>query len=57
MSTSTTEGMRRSGRYTHAKAILGPEMCARLAKTRVLLVGAGGIGCELRELSNLTLFA
>lgn len=46
-------GIRGSGRYTHAKAILGPEMCARLAKTRVLLVGAGGIGCEL--LKNVVL--
>ena len=49
MSTSAAGDMRRSGRYIHANAILGPEMCARLAKTKVLLVGAGGIGCELRE--------
>jgi len=35
------------GRGTHAKAILGPELYSKLAETRVLLVGAGGIGCEL----------
>jgi ubiquitin-like 1-activating enzyme E1 B len=37
------------GRTTHAEAILGRELCARLPQTKVLLVGAGGIGCELRE--------
>ncbi|KAG6333441.1 hypothetical protein ID866_5643 [Astraeus odoratus] len=47
MSTSSTQSHRRRGRYAHAEAILGPELCARLAQTRVLLVGAGGIGCEL----------
>jgi ubiquitin-like 1-activating enzyme E1 B len=36
-------------RSAHAKAILGPELHAQLANTRVLLVGAGGIGCELRK--------
>lgn len=36
-------------RSTHAAAILGPELYSRLPNTRVLLVGAGGIGCELRE--------
>lgn len=36
------------GRSLHAKAILGPELYGRLAETKVLLVGAGGIGCELR---------
>ena len=36
-------------RSTHARAILGPELYARLANTNVLLVGAGGIGCELRK--------
>jgi ubiquitin-like 1-activating enzyme E1 B len=35
-------------RSAHAKAILGPELHAQLANTTVLLVGAGGIGCELR---------
>lgn len=36
-------------RTTHAEAILGPELYKRLADTKVLLVGAGGIGCELCE--------
>jgi ubiquitin-like 1-activating enzyme E1 B len=36
-------------RGTHAAAILGPELYSRLPNTRVLLVGAGGIGCELCE--------
>ncbi|KZT02787.1 uncharacterized protein LAESUDRAFT_729747 [Laetiporus sulphureus 93-53] len=40
-------------RGAHARAILGPEMYDRLSKTRVLLVGAGGIGCEL--LKNIVL--
>ena len=35
------------GRTAHAEAILGRELCARLPQTKVLLVGAGGIGCEL----------
>ena len=34
-------------RGTHVAAILGPELYSRLPNTRVLLVGAGGIGCEL----------
>jgi hypothetical protein len=40
-----------TGRTAHAEAILGGELCARLPQTKVLLVGAGGIGCELRESS------
>ena len=39
------------GRINHAKAILGPELHFQLANTSVLLVGAGGIGCELRGLA------
>ncbi|CCM03477.1 uncharacterized protein FIBRA_05610 [Fibroporia radiculosa] len=42
-----------NGRTAHAKAILGPELFARLPQTKVLLVGAGGIGCEL--LKNIVL--
>ena len=38
-------------RTAHAKAILGPELFSQLADTSVLLVGAGGIGCELCALS------
>ncbi|KAF8627719.1 hypothetical protein AX15_004277 [Amanita polypyramis BW_CC] len=40
-------------RIAHARAILGAELHSRLANTRVLLVGAGGIGCEL--LKNIVL--
>ncbi|KAF8880664.1 hypothetical protein BD779DRAFT_1548299 [Infundibulicybe gibba] len=40
-------------RTAHAKAILGPELHAQLSNTKVLLVGAGGIGCEL--LKNIVL--
>ena len=36
-------------RGTHTAAILGPELYSRLPNTRILLVGAGGIGCELCE--------
>jgi ubiquitin-like 1-activating enzyme E1 B len=36
-------------RNAHVRAILGPELSAQLANTNVLLVGAGGIGCELRK--------
>ena len=35
------------GRTSHATAILGPELSTRLPGVKVLLVGAGGIGCEL----------
>ncbi|KZP09553.1 hypothetical protein FIBSPDRAFT_801990 [Athelia psychrophila] len=42
-----------AGRMRHVEAILGPELCARLPQTKVLLVGAGGIGCEL--LKNIVL--
>lgn len=35
------------GRSAHAQAILGPHLYAQLSLTKVLLVGAGGIGCEL----------
>ncbi|KAH9923897.1 uncharacterized protein B0H18DRAFT_451862 [Fomitopsis serialis] len=41
------------GRNLHARAILGPELHSRLSDTKVLLVGAGGIGCEL--LKNIVL--
>jgi ubiquitin-like 1-activating enzyme E1 B len=40
-------------RGTHAAAILGPELYSRLPNIRILLVGAGGIGCELRESPSL----
>jgi len=36
------------GRLSHAEAILGKEVFAKARNTPVLVVGAGGIGCELR---------
>ncbi|GAA5836792.1 hypothetical protein JCM9279_007663 [Rhodotorula babjevae] len=36
-----------TGRYKHTKAILGPDLFAKVSNARVLVVGAGGIGCEL----------
>lgn len=44
---STKESKPRS-RATHVEAILGREFHGRLTSVKVLLVGAGGIGCELR---------
>ncbi|KAG5636460.1 hypothetical protein H0H81_007967 [Sphagnurus paluster] len=40
-------------RSAHARAILGEELYSQLPNTKVLLVGAGGIGCEL--LKNIVL--
>jgi hypothetical protein len=36
-----------SHRSKNARAILGDDLCSKLADIKVLLVGAGGIGCEL----------
>ncbi|KAJ3932803.1 MAG: hypothetical protein NXY57DRAFT_1001476 [Lentinula lateritia] len=45
MPTTTTTTV--AGRTKHAKAILGDELHKKLGETKVLVVGAGGIGCEL----------
>lgn len=37
------------GRLSSTEALLGPELFARVRETPVLVVGSGGIGCELRE--------
>ncbi|BGO95008.1 hypothetical protein NBRC10512_006528 [Rhodotorula toruloides] len=34
-------------RYSHTRAILGPQLFERVQDARLLVVGAGGIGCEL----------
>ncbi|EJT99645.1 hypothetical protein DACRYDRAFT_117842 [Dacryopinax primogenitus] len=44
------------GRDAYARAILGKDLFAQLGNTRVLLVGAGGIGCELLKTLLLTGF-
>ncbi|GAA5825052.1 hypothetical protein JCM3770_004514 [Rhodotorula araucariae] len=36
-----------TARYAHTRAILGPDRFLQLANARILVVGAGGIGCEL----------
>ena len=46
--TSSTQCLR----STHARAILGSESHDRLWRLKVLLVGAGGIGCELCTLAT-----
>jgi len=36
-----------AGRSAHAKALLGQEAFEKIRHSKVLVVGAGGIGCEL----------
>ncbi|KAH8813723.1 hypothetical protein DL96DRAFT_1625225 [Flagelloscypha sp. PMI_526] len=45
-----------AGRSSHARAILGPALYDQMASAKILLVGAGGIGCELIKNVVLTGF-
>ena len=36
-----------TGRSAHAQALLGKDAFSKIRHSRVLVVGAGGIGCEL----------
>ncbi len=42
-----------SNRASQAKALLGDDLYHRVRDSKVLVVGAGGIGCELRECDRL----
>jgi ubiquitin-like 1-activating enzyme E1 B len=37
------------GRLSGTEALLGPDLFSKVRETPVLVVGSGGIGCELRE--------
>ncbi|KAM0750516.1 hypothetical protein T439DRAFT_381188 [Meredithblackwellia eburnea MCA 4105] len=45
--TAPTTGAAAAGRYESTKAILGEDLFEKVQSSRVLVVGAGGIGCEL----------
>jgi len=44
---SSAGDRRDAPRYAAARAVLGKDALDRVARSRVLLVGAGGIGCEV----------
>lgn len=37
------------GRSAYTEALVGPKVYTKIKETPILVVGAGGIGCELRE--------
>lgn len=40
-------------RYNYIKKIIGEELFTKINKSKILVIGAGGIGCEL--LKNLVM--
>ncbi|CAE6486282.1 unnamed protein product [Rhizoctonia solani] len=44
-------------RSTHARAILGDELYGKLSSAKTLVVGAGGIGCELCKYRHILVLA
>ena len=53
MSTEASASPKGGDRYTHLRKVYGEELFAKVQKAKLLVVGAGGIGCEL--LKNLVL--
>lgn len=45
-------GLIKMARSSSVQALLGADTFEKVKNTKILVVGAGGIGCELRELSD-----